>query len=132
MAIKFGIAVANAMLDQFETTTGASPVLEIRSGAAPTEPADADSGTLLASIPCGADFMAAAASKSKAKNGTWQDTSADGTGTAAHFRLKTSGSVVVLQGTVTATGGGGDLTVDNTSIAAGQQVTITGFAIGLP
>lgn len=32
------------------------------------------------------------------------------------------------QGTVTATGGGGDLTVDNTSIAAAQAVTITSFS----
>jgi hypothetical protein len=30
---------------------------------------------------------------------------------------------------VTATGGGGDMTLDNTSIASGQQVTITSFTI---
>jgi hypothetical protein len=30
---------------------------------------------------------------------------------------------------VTATGGGGDLTVDNTSFSAGQSFTITGFTL---
>jgi hypothetical protein len=30
---------------------------------------------------------------------------------------------------VTATGGGGDMTLDNTSIASGQKVTITTFTI---
>lgn len=34
-----------------------------------------------------------------------------------------------MQGTVTATGGGGDMTVDNTSFASGQQFTVTGFTI---
>jgi len=34
-----------------------------------------------------------------------------------------------MQGTVTATGGGGDLELDNTSIAATQKVTITTFTL---
>jgi hypothetical protein len=34
-----------------------------------------------------------------------------------------------MQGTVTASGGGGDLTVDNTSIAPAQIVTVTAFQI---
>jgi hypothetical protein len=34
-----------------------------------------------------------------------------------------------MQGTVTATGGGGDLTVDNVSFASGQAFTVTGFTL---
>jgi hypothetical protein len=34
-----------------------------------------------------------------------------------------------MQGTVTATGGGGDMTLDNTSFAVGQQVNITSFTL---
>ena len=34
-----------------------------------------------------------------------------------------------MQGTITATGGGGDMTLDNTSIASAQQVTITSFTL---
>lgn len=127
MAIQFSAAVANAMLDQIETTVGTTPVLEIRTGAAPADAGQADSGTLLASLTLPSDWMAAAASGSKAKSGTWQDTSADNSGTAGHYRLKASGGTVHQQGTVTATGGGGDLTLDNTNISAGQSVTITSW-----
>jgi hypothetical protein len=34
-----------------------------------------------------------------------------------------------LQGSITATGGGGDMTLDNTSIASGQTITVTGFTL---
>jgi len=127
MAIQFSTAVANAMLDQIETTISTSPVLEIRTGSAPADCSQADSGTLLASLTLPSDWMAAASGGSKAKSGTWQDTSADNSGTAAHYRLKASGGTVHSQGTVTATGGGGDLTLDNTNISAGQSVTITSW-----
>lgn len=52
------------------------------------------------------------------------------TGTAAHFRIYASdGTTAHLQGTVTATGGGGDMTVQNTSFASGQPFTVTGFTL---
>jgi hypothetical protein len=74
--------------------------------------------------------MAAASGGAKAKSGTWQDTSADATGTAAHFRIYDSGGTVCgLQGSVTITGGGGDMTVDNTSFAAAQSFTISTFTL---
>lgn len=133
MALQFSTTYRNALLDQLESTIGTAPILEIRSGAAPADCATADSGTLLASITLPSDWMAAASSGSKAKSGTWQDASADATGTAAHFRIKDStGTTVHMQGTVTATGGGGDLTVDNTSFAAGQQFTVNTFTLTAP
>lgn len=130
MAIQLSVAVRNARLDSIESTIGTSAILEIRSGAQPANCAAADSGTVLATLNLPSDWMAAAASGSKAKSGTWQDASADATGTAAHFRVKDSGgSTCHLQGSVTATGGGGDMTVDNTSFAAGQGFTVTGFSL---
>ena len=126
MAIQLSVSVRNARLDAIETTIGASAVLKIFTGAQPANTAAADSGTLLANFALPSDYMAAAASGSKSKSGTWQDTSADGTGTAAHWRLyATDGTTCHAQGSVSGTGGGGDLELDNTSIAAGQQVTIT-------
>ncbi len=129
-AFQFSDAARNAALDAVETTIGASPILEIRSGAAPANCAAADSGTVLATMTLPSDWMAAASGGSKAKSGTWQDTSADATGTAGHFRIKDSGGTTChIQGSVTATGGGGDMTLDNTSIASGQTVTINTFTI---
>lgn len=130
MALQYSVAVRNARLDVVESTIGASAVLKIRTGAAPASCATADAGTVLATCNLPSDWMAAASSGTKAKSGTWEDTSADATGTAAHFRLYASdGTTCHAQGTVTATGGGGDMTVDNVSFASGQAFSITGFTL---
>lgn len=130
MTLQLSTNTRNGMLDAIETELGASPILRIKSGAVPANCAAADSGTVLATLNLPADAMAAASGGSKAKSGTWEDASADNAGTAAHFRLyKTDGITCVAQGTVTATGGGGDMTVDNVSFGVGQQFTITGFTL---
>jgi hypothetical protein len=130
MAVKLSTAVRNARLDAIETAVGTSAVLKIRTGAPPATVATADSGTVLATLNLPSDWLAAASGGTKAKSGTWEDTSADAAGTAAHFRVYASdGTTAHLQGTVTATGGGGDMTLDNAVIAAGQSITITGFTL---
>lgn len=130
MSLQFSVSVRNAMLDAIETTISTSAILKIRSGSVPATCATADSGTVLATLNLPSDYMAAASSGAKAKSGTWEDTSADATGTAAHWRLYASdGTTCHAQGTVTATGGGGDLTVDNVSFAAGQSFTVTTFSL---
>lgn len=133
MALQLSVAVRNALLDAIESTIGTAAVLKIRTGAPPASCATADAGTVLASLTLPSDWMAAASSGSKAKSGTWEDTSADAAGTAAHYRLYASdGTTCHAQGTVTATGGGGDMTVDNTSFAAGQSFTVTSFTLTAP
>jgi hypothetical protein len=128
MAIQLSVAARNGRLDAIETELGASPILKIRTGAQPADCATADSGTVLATLNLPSDAFAAAASGAKAKSGTWNDTSADAAGTAAHFRLyKTDGSTCVLQGSVGQ--GSGDLSLDNTVLAVGQTVTITAFTL---
>ena len=118
------------MLDAIETTIGVSAVLKIRTGAAPANVATADSGTVLATLSLPSDWMAAASGGSKALSGSWTDASADATGTAAHFRIYASdGTTAHLQGTVTATGGGGDMTVDSTSFTATQSFTVNTFTL---
>jgi hypothetical protein len=130
MALQYSVTVRNAQLDAVETTVGTAPLLRIYSGSAPANCAAAASGTLLAEATLPSDWMAAANSGSKALSGTWQDASANATGTAGHWRLYDSGGTTChAQGTVTATGGGGDMTLDNTSIASAQSVTITSFTI---
>jgi hypothetical protein len=130
MAIQLSTAVRNARLDAIETAVGTTAVLKIRTGAPPAAVATADSGTVLATLTLPSDWMAAASSGSKAKSGTWQDTSADAAGTAAHFRIYASdGSTAHIQGTVTASGGGGDLTLDNVVLAVGQSVTVSTFTL---
>lgn len=133
MALQLSVAQRNAMLDALETALGSSPVLKMRTGAPPANCAAADSGTALATLTLPSDFMAPASGGVKAKAGTWEDLSADAAGTAGHFRLYASdGTTCGQQGTVTATGGGGDMTVDNVVFAVGQWFTVTGFTLTAP
>lgn len=130
MAIQLAVSTRNARLDAIEADIGVSAVLKMRSGAAPADCATADSGTVGATLTLPSDWLSAASAGSKAKLGTWQDLSADNTAVMAHFRIYDStGTTCKLQGTVTVTGGGGDMTVDNTSFAAGQAYTVTAFTL---
>lgn len=130
MALQLSVSVRNARLDAIETATGATAVLKIKTGAPPATCATADSGTVLSSMTLPADWLAAAGSGAKAKSGTWSDAAADAAGTAAHFRIYASdGTTCHIQGTVTASGGGGDMTLDNAVLAVGQLVTITAFTL---
>jgi len=128
MAVQLSTTVRNARLDAIESTIGASAILRIRSGSLPANCAATDSGTVLAALTLPSDWMAAASSGSKALAGTWQDTSADATGTAAHFRIYDSGgSTCHIQGTVGTSGT--DMIVDSTSFTVGQQFTVTAFTL---
>ena len=130
MAIQLSVAVRNARLDAIESTAGVSAVLRIRSGAQPANCAAARSGTVLATVSLPSDWMSAASSGSKAMTGTWQDASADAAGTAGHFEIMDSTLTTChLQGSVTATGGGGDMIVDNAVFASGQQFNVTTFSL---
>lgn len=131
MAIKMSATVRNARLDAIETAIGTTAVLKIRTGAPPTNITDADSGTVLASLTLPSDWMAAAGSGSKAKSGTWEDTSADAAGTAGHFRIYAAdGTTQHMQGTITSVATGtGDMLLDNDVLAVGQTVTVTTFTL---
>lgn len=130
MAFQLSVAVRNALLDAIETAVGASAVLKIRTGTPPANCAAADSGTVLATLNLPADWMAAAVAGNKTLQGAWQDSSADASGTAGHFRLYASDGVTChMQGTITAAGGGGDMLMQSVSITAGQSVPVGTFTL---
>src|SRR4051812_16643571 len=99
MSVQLSVGVRNARLDQIESTTGTSAILKIRTGAPPSDCSQADTGTVLTTLSLPSDWLAAASAGSKAKAGTWQDTDADASGTAGHFRIYDSGGATChLQG----------------------------------
>jgi hypothetical protein len=133
MPLQYSVTLRNNQLDQIESTTGTSAKLHLYSGSVPANCAAAATGTLLLDMALPSDWMNAASSGSKTKLGTWTGTGAAGAGsgtTAGYFRVMNSaGSVCHVQGTVTITGGGGDMTLDNPNIANGQTVTVNTFTI---
>lgn len=133
MTVQRSTAVRNARLDAIETTIGTSAKLRIYSGAQPANCAAARTGTLLVEYSLASDWAAAAASGSKAFNSTPISGTASGTGTAGHYAIMDSaGTTCHEQGSVTATGGGGDVTIDNTSIVSGQAVNVSGWTVTEP
>lgn len=130
MTIQLSVSVRNAMLDAIETAIGTAAVVKLRTGAQPANCGAADSGTVVASFTLASDWMSAASSGSKAFASTpLTDSSADNSGTLAHYRVYASdGTTCHEQGSITATGGGGDMTVDNTVVTAGQAVNITSWS----
>lgn len=117
-------AFKNALLDGSPTigTMFNGGTLTIRTGAAPGA-GNAATGTVLASFAITSSTWAAAANGQRALVATLSDASADASGTAAHFRL--ANGTYVVEGTVTATGGGGDMELVTTAIVATQPVDLT-------
>lgn len=122
-------AAADAVVDLVDAGAGAG-VIEIRTGAAPATANDADSGTLLATLTFSDPAFGAASSGVATASSITQDSSADATGTAGHFRVKDSNGNVVFQGSVGTSGAVMNLVT--TSITAGQPVQITSFTYAQP
>lgn len=128
--LQFSTALRDARLNVIESTIGTAPMVRIRTGAPPANCGAADSGTVLATLNLPSDWLNPASGQQITMLGSWTDASADAAGTAGHFRIyNTAGTTCHMQGTVTATGGGGDMQVDNAVFAAGQSFTITSFTI---
>lgn len=128
MTIQYATDLANSRLDQITSKVGASGLLRYYTGAQPASCDSAATGTKLAEFACSATFAPASTSRTLTIN-VIASTTGLANGTVGYFRFATSGGAEKVQGSVTLTGGGGDLTVDNTSIVAGQACTITSAVI---
>lgn len=117
-------AKANAAVDLIDGGTGAGS-LQIRSGTRPASANDAATGTLLAEVvlgnPAFGDSAAGVATLADPDPVTGV-----AAGTATWFRVLDGDNATIFDGDVTATGGGGDLTLATTTISIGLSVDITG------
>lgn len=128
MAITLPTATRNAMRDAAtgRADLGTGPgTIQIRSGTRPVSANDAATGTLLATVTL-ADpaFVAGAAGVGNLTDPA--AVSAVATGTATWHRVMDSTGATAWDGSVTATGGGGDLTLATVSITTGLSVDLTG------
>ncbi len=127
MAVQMSTALRNARLDEITAAVGASGLLRIYDGTKPANVAAAITGTLLAELTLNATFAAAAASGVLTLNAITQDSSANATGTATHYRILTSGTAAIMQGDVGTSGS--DLNLNTTSIVSGGVVSISSWTI---
>ena len=132
-ALSYIATLKNSMLAEITTLIDAGAgagTLRIYDG---TPPADADTAlsgnTLLAQLTMSDPSAAAPSAGVWTASAITQDSSADATGTASFFRILDSNAVVVLQGDVTATAGGGDIELNTVSITSGSPVSVTSLTI---
>jgi len=121
-------AAADGMTDLFSASAG---TLKIYTGTQPTSANDAPSGSLLVTITLPTPAFGGASNGVASKSGTWSDNAgADGEG--GWFRLADNGDTARIDGSVTDTGSGGDLQLDDATIVNGGTVTISTFTITVP
>ena len=124
-------AATDAIVDLVDGGAGAGTI-QLRTGSAP-DPDVAATGTLLATLTYSdPSFGAADTDGIATANSIADDTSADANGDAGYFRIEDSDSNCVWQGTVTATGGGGDLELNTVTIVALGTVSITAQTLQTP
>jgi hypothetical protein len=127
-------AACDAVVDLIDGGAGAGYV-EIRTGSQPASVATGATGTLLGTLtysdPAFGNATTASPSVATA-NAITSDTTADATGTAGWFRVYDSTGTAILDGSITATGGGGDMTLDNTSIVAGGTIALSSHTVSHP
>lgn len=127
-------AACNGVVDLLDAGAGAG-YIEIRTGSQPATVGTAASGTLLGTLTLSKPAFGNATSASPAvatAAAITSDSSADATGTAGWFRAYDSAGTAIIDGSVTATGGGGDLTLDSTSIVAGGTIAMTSWTVSHP
>jgi len=123
-------AMCSALVTRFDLGTGAGTI-QIRSGTRPATANDAAAGTLLATVTLADPAFGAPATGSAALADP-APVSGAADGQATWFRGLDSTGATVVDGSVTATGGGGDLTLDTTTISTGLSVDVTGGTITMP
>lgn len=123
-------AACDAVVDLLDV--GGAGYIEVRTGSQPATANTAASGTLLATLalsnPAFGNATTASPSVATA-NAITSDTSADATGTAGWFRAYNNAGTAIIDGSVTATGGGGDMTFDTVSFIAGGTVALTSWTV---
>lgn len=126
-------AAVDAVVDLLDAGAAAG-YIEIRTGTQPASVGTAASGTLLGTLPLSDPAFGAATSANPAvatAAAITSDTNADATGTAGWFRAYDSNAVAVIDGSITATGGGGDMELDSTSIVAGGTIAVSSWTVSL-
>lgn len=132
MTIQVSNTVKNGMLDAYESSIGVASILRFFTGAKPANTGSANTGTELWNKTLASDWAANASGGTKGFSATPISANAIAAGTIGYYRQYASdGTTCHAQGSVTATGGGGDLTVDNPVVASGQQVSVTSWNLDM-
>lgn len=108
--------------------------IEVRVGAQPATANDAATGAVLATIPLGDPSFdtAGTAGPGISTAEAIAVSTGSGDGTAGWFRAYDSDDTPVIDGSVTVTGGGGDMQLNTIAISTGVDFAITAWTVTMP
>lgn len=131
MGLRLSVGARNAAGDAITAllNAGGAGTIEVRTGAQPTDPGTAVTGTLLVTFTLSATAFAAFVSGTGNLNSVASAVAA-ATGTAGWFRMKNNAGTGVIDGTVGTSGA--ELNLSTTSIVSGGTVSITGGSLSMP
>jgi hypothetical protein len=127
MAFQYGATLRNNQVSQIQTTVGSTSTLVFYTGAQPANCAASPTGSVLATITLPSTFLTSSGGVATLF-GSWA-TTGSGSGNAGYFRILDGSSVCHVQGSVTATGLGGDMTLNSVVIGITQPVSVTTFSV---
>lgn len=134
MATRLPTGTRNAIIDAIVDLVDAGPsfgYIEIRTGSQPASGNDTATGTVLSTVICQDPAFPSASSGSAALSGVPISDAADNSGTAGWFRILDSTGGKIADGMCSMSGGGGEMILDNTSLATGQTFTITSLTFSV-
>lgn len=110
---------------------GSPPGLtRVRTSTQPTNVGDAESGTLLGTLTHSTTAFGSSSTGTATAASITSDTSADASGTAAHFRTLNAAASCIVDGTAGTSGC--DMNFDNATIVAGGVIAISSYTITVP
>lgn len=136
MATRLATGVVNAMadaaVDRMDLGSGAGTI-KVYTGSQPASANDTEGGaTLLATFTMADPAFGAASAGVASIASAPRTTTGAAAGTAGWFRAEDSDGTNCFDGSVTATGGGGQLELNSTTISVGVSVEITSGTFTMP
>ncbi len=137
MAIRISTAVRNAALNggsvaEIIDGDSGNATLEIYAGAVHASFGTAPSGAKIATTTLSRPSFQDAASGSMTAYSVTSDVSADNTGTMGCFVIKSPDGAIQIDGSVTVTAGGGNITFASVSATAGDTIAMSSIVIAMP
>lgn len=113
-------------------STNPNGYMQIRTGTIPASPQATATGTLLATLPFSNPAFGTYHDGEAVANPIGNDPSVAATGVAGWFRIFDRDGTAIMDGTITATDGGGDLEFDDINFIQGGTVVVDRLAAIMP
>lgn len=135
MAVQLATAVQNTMCNaavDYLDSGGSNGTVKVYTGSQPASANASFTGTLLATFTLDLPAFSSATAGVATLSAVPLSTTGVAAGTAGYFRAATSAGGTAFDGSVTVTGGGGQLELNTTTVSIGVSIQITSGAFTVP